>query len=252
MINPGELALATIGVSALIKGDVPKQGIGRLKEMARLPAQIDTLASKVADGTLEYSSTARAHDYKQLLSKLAKPLPSDAIVSLVAKFPHEASDIAGSFVIAAQQALTKIRDLFPVSVYKSFVGPVNLVPNDLAVWQFMSQLDVLNDPLRVFSLMATGALLKRQVDAVRAVYPTLSDAIDSALYRAIVADKAKKASYQLPPRSEIGVAVWLGRKIAAYKPPAKDAPATPADSTSTKLNKGELTANQAAVNAGTV
>lgn len=246
MINPGELALATIGISAILRDEVPRQGVERLQRMAAIPKQILTLAGKVAAGNLTYQALPREHSYRALLDRLSSPLRPNEIQGLIDKFPGEGADIGAAFVIAAQQALQHVKDLFPVSVYTTFAGPKNMVPNDLAIWQFLSQLDVINDPMRVFALMSSGALLKRQADAIRLIYPTMSKAIDPALYGAISRRIAAKASYQLPPAAEFGVATWLGRRTVAYAPVA---PAPPPSAAPAKAPKapGLATPNQRAV-----
>lgn len=229
MIDPGEVALATIGISAILRDEVPRQGVERLQRMAAIPKQIASLAGKVATGKLTYQALPREHSYRALLDRLSSPLRQSEIQGLIDRFPGAGADIGAAFVIAAQEALLHVKELFPVSIYTTFAGPKNMVPNDLAIWQFLSQLDVINDPMRVFALMASGALLKRQADAIRLIYPTMSAAIDPALYEAIARQIAARASYQLPPGAEFGVATWLGRRSVAYQPaaPAGPAPAAP-------------------------
>lgn len=227
-INPGELALASIGLSPLLKDDMPKIGLGRLDEIARIPKQIEKLASKVCDGTLTYQPYEHEHSYKKLLDRLSRPLTHDEIVKLIDRFPQEASDIATAFSVEVQLALKDLRDIFPVSVYRTFAGPKNLEPNADLVFKFSNRLDVVNNPLRVFPLIATGALLKSQAQIVRQIYPTLSAAIDEALYAATAKHRADGSTlnpYQLPPRAEMGVATWLGQRRISYKAPALPAPA---------------------------
>lgn len=227
-INPGELALATIGISAILKGDMPTVGLGRLDDMAAIPKKIVRLASKVCRGKLAYSAYEHEHKYKTLLDRISKPLPPAELAALQDKFPPEAGDIATGFSIAVQEALRDLKAVFPVSVYKTFAGPKNLEPNAARIGEFLNLLDVVNDPLRVFPLIARGALLKSQARIVRLVYPTFSAAVDAALYA--VCAKYRGASpesnpFQLPPRAEYGVATWRVQRRAPFKPPVP--PETP-------------------------
>ena len=70
---------------------------------------------------------------------------------------------------------------------------------------------VINDPLSVFPLMETGALLRRQVLAVQAIYPSIAQCILEALYSALVAEKARKASFQLDYAVELGIEKFIGK-----------------------------------------
>jgi hypothetical protein len=79
--------------------------------------------------------------------------------------------------------------------------------------------------------MSTGAILQSQVQAMREVYPSMSAAIDTALYDAIARARASKASYQLPPRAERGVRGWFGKgpvPLAVMKRAQETAKATAA------------------------
>lgn len=224
MIDPGELALATIGVSAIIDGNVPKMGIERQREAYAIPGKLQKLAADVVDGEIKRPPMPRPHSYRKLLDHFAKGLQPDQIQSLVVAFPHDASQMSSSFLLCAQAALEHLKKLFPMSVYSTFTGPQNLTPDDVSVWRFFSQLEVLDDPLRVFPLIATGAILKSQVLALREIYPTLSgeEGIDKAIYGAVAKRSAaapQSKQFHLPPRAELGVAIWLGRRLVPHQKP---------------------------------
>lgn len=229
-INPGELALASIGISCIIRGDMPKIGLERLRDMGGIPNKITQLAGQLADGKLAYQPYSHEHKYMALLDRLTNPLKQHEIDGIIEKFHIEAGDIGTQFSIAVQQALADLKDIFPVSVYRTFAGPKNLPPNADVVFQFLNRLDVINDPLRVMPLIATGALLKSQSAIVRQVYPSLSKYVTQQIYAAVAkrrADGPASKPYQLPPRAEIGVATWIGQK-AEFRPPKPNPPAEPA------------------------
>lgn len=219
-VNPGELALAAIGVSPLIDGEVPRFGIERQREALSIPNKLVRLAADVVDNDVKRPPMPRPHSYRRLLDHFAAGLQADQLQELTERFPHDASEMAGAFLMTAQAALQHLKKMFPMSVYSTFTGPKNLTPDDEAVWRFFSQLEVLNDPLRVFPLIATGAILRSQVAAVREIYPTLSEAIDGAIYDAIAKKSAAKSNYRLPPRAELGVSTWLGRRLVPFKKPS--------------------------------
>lgn len=248
-VNPGELALATMGVSPIIDGDPPKMGLGRIREAMGIPRTAERAAARLCKNELPYQPMPRAHDYPKLLKRFQKGLQAHEMPDLVGLFPHDAADMAGAFQMVAQDAFEKVKGLFPTSVVTSFVGPTNMTPPSELVWKFFAQLEVLNDPCRIFMLAANGALLKSQALAVREIYPSLSALFDSTLYDAIGKAKAERLSYQLPPRAEYGVAVWLGRRTVEFAPKKPDAPAPGAAPPPPRRGPGTklATANQKAI-----
>lgn len=249
-IDPGELALATVGVSALIEGTPPKMGIGKIEEALRIPRRAIALARRLCDGELTYTPMPRAHSYKTLLDKLPKKLSAPDIEGWVNMFPPEAASMAGRFQAVAQEAMDQLRDLFPTSTISSFTGPENIPPDDVRVWRFFSQLELLNDPLRAFELIAVGAILRSQTIAAREVFPTLTAFFDKALYYQLSVHKAAKKSYRVPPRAEQGLSVWLGRRFVDHKPPeppAPPAPPPPQTGAPSKVAGDLATRNQAAI-----
>lgn len=250
IVDPGELALATVGVSAIINGDPPKMGLGRIQEAMSIPARAAKLAKQLFDGELEYSPMPRAHDYKKLLKRFKVGLQMHEMPDLVGLFPHQASDMAGSFQLVVQSAFDHMKGIFPISTVLNFTGPVNITPDDERVWRFYSQLELLNDPLRAFSLIASAAILKSQVVAVRGIYPTLTELFDSVIYEAMGAAKAAKMSYQIPPRAEQGLATWLSRRIIQHvppKPPEPPAAPAPPPAGKSQVASSMATRNQKAV-----
>lgn len=229
VINPGELALACVGLGPIIRGDMPKIGLGRLNEMGNIPKEITRLAGKLCDGELKYQPYSHEHKYRTLLDRLTNPLKQHELDDLIGKFHIEAGDIATQFSIVVQQALADLKAIFPVSVYRTFAGPKNIEPNANVVFEFLNRLDVINDPLRVFPLIATGALLGTQRDIVQQIYPTLSGFMTKEIYAAVAKRRAEgpvTKPWQLPPRAEIGVAKWKDDK-APFRPAKPNPPAAP-------------------------
>lgn len=220
-INAGELALAQIGVSPILKDAMPRVGVERLREMAAIPDKIERLANKVTLGSLQYTPYVHEHAYAALLKKLSKKLTPADLQAVISQFPDESRDVAAGFSVAIQEAFQDLKAIFPVSVYRTFAGPKNLEPSRQKQGAFLNSLDVVNDPLRVFPLIAAGALLRSQAQIVRRVYPTLSAGIDEALYAATARRRGASSEenpYQLPPLAEVGVAVWLAKPRQNLRP----------------------------------
>lgn len=231
-LNLGELALAVVGVTALIEDDLPKMGVGRQEEAMAIPAKAVKLAraALAEDGEHAYAPIKRHGSYRAMLDRFTKGLATTDAQKLIDVFPAEASDMAGSFQMVAQGAFEHMKSMFPTTVVSSFTGPSNLTPDDVRVWRFFSQLEVLDDPLRVFNLIESAALLKSQVAAVHEIYPTLSKLFDAAIYEQMGLAKAAKQSYRMPPRTEQGLATWFGRRIVDHVPPKPPGAAPPPES----------------------
>lgn len=225
-IDPGELALAEVGVTALIEDDLPKMGKGRQEDALAIPKQAFQRARDILaeGGDHRYEPMKRPGSYRKMLDRFQAGLKTTDVQSLVEAFPPEASEMAGSFQLVAQRAFEQMKTMFPTTVVSSFTGPSNLTPDDVRVWRFFSQLEVLDDPLRVFNLIESAALLKSQVVAVREIYPTLTKLFDFALEMSMGAAKATKQSYRMPPRTEQGLSVWFGRRFVQHVPPPPPAP----------------------------
>ena len=213
-IAPGEAALATIGMSNIIDGDVSKVGVGKLDEINGLDAQVVRLAKQLINDELPEPEMPRSHNYRALLDRLSAGLKPHEIEKLTHLFPESESDMAGQFLIQVQNAWQQLKDIFPTSDYNTFAGPTSMVPDTEAVWMFFLQLQVINDPLQVFPLIGAGALLDEQTKVLREFFPTFSQAVDTAIYAATAQARADKSSYRLPARAEYGNATWFSRRIA--------------------------------------
>lgn len=229
-LDLGELALAVVGVTALIDDDIPKMGKGRQEEALAIPGKAQKLARAILaeDAEHKYEPMSRPGSYRAMLERFKAGLQTGDVQKLVDAFPPEASDMSGSFQLVAQAAFQHMKELFPTTVVTSFLGPSNVTPDDGRVWKFFSQLQVLDNPLRVFNLIETAALLRSQVAAVRTIYPTLSKLFDAAIYEAMGLAKVAKQSYRMPPRTEQGLSTWFGRRIVAHVPPKPAGPPPPA------------------------
>lgn len=227
VIDPGEAALVVIGLSNVLKRDVPKIGVEKLREIGRVGKDVSAKARDLVAGKLRGKPIPREHSYRALLDRLSRNMSPEEIQGLVDRFPPEASAVSGPFLLVVQQAVAHLKQIFPTSEYVTFTGPRSMTPPDDAVFEFFNRLLVLNAPLVVFDLMASGALLPSQALAVQEFFPTLSKAIKSAVYDAVTKAKAAKASYRLPSRVTVGLDAWLGNPTTDYQPNAPRVVPTP-------------------------
>jgi hypothetical protein len=210
-INPAEAVLATIGIDSIISRRVERFTADKLRSASTMQDRIYRLARKLVTGKLDVEYTDAGVNYDRVLRDLTQPWDAEQVRQMVAAFPPEMDDVTSMFLPLASRAVMFIRSQFPVQVRQTLTGPINVQPPDVSVGRFEVILGVINDPLQVFPLMQTGALLRRQVLAVQAIYPSIAQCILEGLASALAAEKARKASFQLDYVIELGIEKFLGR-----------------------------------------
>ena len=213
-IDPVETALAVIGVRPLISKEVERVTSAQFHAMDRLPERITDLAKQLVAGTIDELHFGDI-SYKSTLNDLSEKPDFAQIEKMVAAFPADHSDLASAFLLKAKDVLVYLRARFPMATTTNLAGPRNIPPPELDQRRFVILLDAVDDPTRVFGWMESGALLKRQVQGVRDIYPTLAAAIDYAINDpgegAIVSARAAKQSFELAVHTERGINTWLGK-----------------------------------------
>lgn len=264
-IDTVEAVLAVTGVRPLISKDVEKFTKAQLDEASTLPAQIARLARSLAKDEVEDVPLFET-SYERTLRDLYDEWQPQQLEQMAGAFTKWMPGVEVPYMAKAKEVLDFLRSIFPRSTYETFLGAANLVPNDMAIYAFESVLEVLDAPLKVFSLIAQGAISKRQVAAMRAVYPTLSAAIDEAIIDGLASAKSERASWDLAPAAELGATKWFGKPAmppaqqnalqASFAKPAPDqqqaAPSAPAAGRTNALAKEALSPAQRPEAAGAI
>lgn len=217
-VDPGEATLVVIGLSNVINHDVPKIGVGKLEEIGNVGKKLTTLARALVAGELKGKKVPRNHSYRSLLDRIKRGVSPAEIHELVAKFPPEASDVSGPFLVLLPQVMLHLDAIFPTSEYVTFTGPKTMTPDDDRVFTFLLQFMVLADPLSVFNLMAVGSLLRSQAATVTQFFPTLAANITAEIEGAIAREVAQKQSFRVPSNPALGIANWEGRRTVEHQP----------------------------------
>lgn len=216
-IAPVESMLIAVGIDAIISRKVDKITKAKLASAAKIPTEIETLARKMVHGDLEPSFSLSDFNWRSAIKELAAGWEVQQVIDMTKSFPKEYQITASALIIKSQEVIKQLSEGLPLSRYQTLSGSINLIPTDTHIFKFSSLLEVVRNPLIVFSLMAAGALLKSQSHAIRAVYPTLSAAIDAAILQATISAKADKKSFELPPKAEYGVKAWFGQSPIPQK-----------------------------------
>lgn len=210
-IDPVESLLVEVGIDAIISRKVEHIGLGRLRQAGQIPAKIRTLARKLVNGKLEPVVRTADFEWRTAVSELAKGWDPEQVIEMCRQFPQAYQVAASAMVITSMALIKELADGLPLDRYQTFTGSKDLIPADAHIFKFACVLEVIRDPLVVFPLMAGGALLKIQANAVRKTYPTISKAIDTAIFVSTAAAKAANKKFELTPRAEYGVRAWMGK-----------------------------------------
>jgi hypothetical protein len=205
-----ESLLLGVGIDAVISRKVEKFNKARFRRAAKLPSDIARLSRKLVRGELEPSIPSGDFEWRQAVSELAAGWDPEQIIQMLNKFPPRYQAAASALVIKSMALIKELSAGLPLQKYQTFAGSANLIPADAHIFKFETVLAVIRDPLVVFPLMAGGALLKIQANAVRQTYPTISAVIDAAIFQATASAKAAKKSFELTERVEKGVRAWMG------------------------------------------
>lgn len=209
-ISPAESLLVTIGLRTLITKNVEKVTKGKLDRIRTLPLEVQRLARDMVNGKLSESVYSDLN-YRAMVKDLSQPVDMQQVQDMLSQFPQQYRAAATALLLISGQVIQQLQAQIPTSNYQTVSGMTNLMPDDVKLWKFVSILEVLDNPLLVFPLMATGALLRSQANAVRTLYPTLSAHIDAWILDATIKAKAKVKSFELSPRAEVGVKAWMGQ-----------------------------------------
>lgn len=218
MIEPGQATLAVTHLTPVLKGDMPYIGVERQREVMRLSDTIAGLAKDVVYDRLPKKVTMpRPFTYRQALKMFTQPVPEAVIAQIMSQFPPGTEDVALSFKATLAATYKRLASELPVSEYQTYLGPRNIQPTSDKVWQWFSRYWVIDDPLVVFPLMQGGCILSSQVAAVRDYFPAIYEEAKSAILAALTSRSIAEAKFlNLPPRSDRGVAIFLGKKLVPY------------------------------------
>jgi hypothetical protein len=214
-IDPVEALLVEVGIDAIISRKVERISPARLRSAAKLPLQIRTLSRKLIKGKLEPTIALSDFDWRTAVSELAAGWDVDQLVEMTRQFPQSYQVAASAMVVKSIALIKELSAGLPLARYQTFSGSKDLIPPDAHIFKFACVLEVIRDPLVVFPLMAAGALLRIQANAVRETYPSIASIIDTAVFQANMAAKAVKKSFEPPPRVDYGLRTWMGKPPVA-------------------------------------
>jgi hypothetical protein len=207
-LDPAEALLTITGVGLLTgerKADISTDEIKRAAVLA------DTIEMK-AKATFNQSLDSRAPapiNFRRSLRQLSSIQDHGKHADRMERFPSGYTRLGISYNILLHQLQAEILKMMPVQTWQGIGGTETAPPSDLKFWKFLSILQVIDEPLTVFRLIANGQLLKKQALAVKAIYPSVAEAITTALTTCWISHKAVKADYRPNWILNKGLAAWF-------------------------------------------
>lgn len=251
LIEIGEATLATIPMTTILKGDMPKIGIGVQKEITNIDKRIDKLAKQfVADELPKELSVPRPFVYEKLAERFSKPLTQLEEKDIMDKFPPNTMEGAISFKSTFDAAYNGLAEMVPYSEVATYLGPKNILPTSDKLLTFWLQYWVIDEPMVAFQLMQMGAIIPEQVESIKKFYPSLYNYMKVATLNALTERKIRESSFMnLPPRADRGLGVFKQMRIIEYGPNIHVVPPNEPKAASVappKIDKGLQTTGQRA------
>lgn len=217
-LNVSEATVAVIGLTPVLKGEMPFIGVMKQREILDLPRWIQSLAQDMVNDRLPRKlKLPRDWKYMQLLERFTNPLSEQEITTILARFAPNLSDQAIAFVHFISEIHKYLADMLPVQVYDTVLGPEPIEPTGDKLYEFWNRYLIVNDPLIVFTLAQSGALLPEQVATLVEFYPSLYEQIKSALVEALTKRKLVERKFlNLPPRTDMGCTVLLQKRLVEF------------------------------------
>ncbi len=189
MIDRGEALVAVVGMRRVIDRSLKYITLEERAKADRLEARIEALAVQLCNGSLSGAEMPSPIDYDSLLTNLTEPPTPEQLEQMIRSIPGEDHDDAAAFLAVAGGVWKYLGSTLPIVVKRNLYGAENLPPSDMMLTKFDFLLQVLDDPLVTFDLMANGALLRMQGTALQACYPSIHDAIASAVATRMVTEE---------------------------------------------------------------
>lgn len=208
MIDVAEALLAAIGVRPIISKAVEKIPMPTFHEAAGMQKTIESLAKDLVRGQLDRSSF-KSIDYDRTLKDLSEPPQPDQIEAMLNSFPREFQEYGATFLGQAALAYNYLKTKFPIVVVKTVTESVNLPPSYIAIGNFEDQLEIVDQPLAIFRILAQNSLVSDVALALQKVYPSFFAAIVRALVQAIGNEKLKQGKNWEEPDWSRSLAVLL-------------------------------------------
>ena len=213
VIDPVEAMLAVIGVSPIVSHEVEQVTPEQWERARDLEFEINKRAHELVAGQTPHASDPPRAPYMRTLRDLTTPYQPAQVEQMLESLPPEMTGLEGQFAALAQKAFFFLGSQLPRQATANSAGWTQLKPPERLFDRFLALMLVLDDPLQVFDLAASGRLLSSQVGAIRAVMPSVLDHMQLSTARELRAERARNHASRVPYHIDIGIQRLLGKDL---------------------------------------
>lgn len=147
-------------------------------------------------------------DYDRTLELLTEPMTDARLRENAAFFPDQA--LADDYMETLGTAIGYLQSILPLRVRQTLAGSTNVPPGDFSLSRFRRAYWVVDSPMVVLDDLASGLLLREQVDVMAKVYPELLAAARRMVLELIVEKRTASPTWEMPLDRERKLATFLG------------------------------------------
>ncbi len=190
-IDPAEAISAVVGIRPLLTKQFERITAGQWEQIGGIEKTIYRLARDLARGQLDPAEFP-AINYDRYLDALSSEIDPEQVSAIVQQFPLELHDVTTAYFGQVGKTLRFLRGKFPISTYKSIFGDQNLPPSETQIFAFEDMLEIVDQPLAVFSMVDTGRLTSDMALAMMQIYPSLYKAVVTAIVQRVALEGARQ------------------------------------------------------------
>lgn len=243
LLDVGEGWACVIGLKAVLSSRVEKITEAQFREAAKIHETITKRAKSLVNGSIVPAQIAIV-DYPKVLEQTSHTFEDDEaqIVAMISALPPNDQ---GPYLACARRQFQAIQKVIPKLTYSTLAGDQALTPDLSELTDFSDFCALLHEPLVApFGAIAGGTFHRGMAEAFRAVFPTLSAAIDSAIDEAKTARVVKDRNFTFPWKVEIGLGAWMGQPEAVPLPSAPPPPPAEGEPGSEDADRDALTPSE--------
>lgn len=211
-IDPAEAVLSVIGVRPIVSHEIEHVTSLQLGKAHLVGPDIDKQAkaliyNKIKPDNEDFDPIF----YYKTLRDLTTPYDKQQVISMIQSIPEFMGELQTKFIALAGQTFQYLYKNFPIQARQALTGPSNTRPPSQQIVKFESLLYVLDDPMRLFGLVASGLISQDQLDGLQAIYPTILKQMKKSLATFVSERKARDGiKFHLAHNTESSIERVLG------------------------------------------
>lgn len=179
------------------------------KAAAKVPSQWREAAETFLDDeAMTKFRPAPQLDWRKTWDKLSRGLDPEYAATVTAAMADD--ELARDYQVCWSNAIEYVRSRWPVLQMDAIPEPILLPPGSIETGRCETLYAAVDDPATVVNDMHTGALTADQADAMRTVFPALTDMLRALILEGITARRVKDKNYRLPYGKEAPLRKLLG------------------------------------------